>query len=70
VNSATLAHPLPVADLIGRVKAESDDIGAAERAVLHRALARSGGNVSKAAKNLNLSRATFYRKINQLGLTL
>jgi transcriptional regulator of acetoin/glycerol metabolism len=68
VNSAALARPTPAADLIGHARAESDDIDAAERAVLHRALARSNGNVSKAAKDLNMSRATFHRKMNQLGL--
>ena len=68
VNSATLKRPTPAADLIGRAKAESDDIGAAERAVLQRALARSSGNVSRAAKDLNMSRATFHRKMNELGL--
>ena len=68
VNSATLKRPTPAADLIGRAGAESDDIGAAERAVLQRALARSSGNVSKAAKDLNMSRATFHRKMKELGL--
>ena len=68
VNSATLKRPTPAADLIGRAKAESDDMGAAERAVLQRALARSSGNVSRAAKDLNMSRATLHRKMNQLGL--
>jgi transcriptional regulator of acetoin/glycerol metabolism len=53
---------------MGRSKPENDDIGAAERGVLQRALARSGGNVSRAAKDLNLSRATLHRKIKQLGL--
>ena len=68
VNSATLKRPTPAADLIGQARAEGDDIGAAERAVLQRALARSSGNVSKAAKHLNMSRATFHRKMNELGL--
>ena len=68
MNSAALKRPTPAADLIGRAKAESDDIDRAERAVLQRALARAGGNVSKAAKNLNLSRATLHRKIKQFGL--
>jgi transcriptional regulator of acetoin/glycerol metabolism len=67
LNSAALERPIPAGDLIGR-KAESDDIVAAERAVLQRALARSNGKVSKAAKDLNMSRATFHRKMNQLGL--
>ncbi len=68
VSSTTLKRPTPAADLIGRTRSESDDIGAAERAVLQRALARSSGNVSRAAKDLNLSRATLHRKMNQLGL--
>jgi transcriptional regulator of acetoin/glycerol metabolism len=68
VNSATLKHPTPAADLMGRAGPESDDMGAAERAVLQRALARSSGNVSKAAKDLNVSRATFHRKMKGLGL--
>jgi transcriptional regulator of acetoin/glycerol metabolism len=68
LNSAASARPIPAADLIGRAKDESDDIDAAERAVLHRALARSSGNVSRAAKDLNMSRATLHRKMNQLGV--
>ena len=40
----------------------------AERAALHRALVRSNGNVSKAAKDLDISRATLHRKRKQLGL--
>jgi transcriptional regulator of acetoin/glycerol metabolism len=68
VNSATLKRPTPAADLIGRARAESDDIDAAERSVLQRALARSSGNVSKAAKDLNISRATFHRKMKELRL--
>ena len=70
LSSAALARSMPASDLIGRAKAETDDIEAAERAVLQRALARSGGNVSKAAKGLNLSRATLHRKMNQLGLRI
>jgi transcriptional regulator of acetoin/glycerol metabolism len=68
VNSATLKPPTPAADLMGRAEAESGDIGAAERAVLQRALARSSGNVSKAAKDLAMSRATFHRRMKELGL--
>ena len=72
INSAMLARPMPAADLIGRARADSDrssdDLDAAERAVVQRALARSGGNVSRAAKDLDMSRATLHRKLNQLGL--
>jgi transcriptional regulator of acetoin/glycerol metabolism len=70
VNSATLKRPTPATDLIGQARAESDDIDAGERSVLQRALARSSGNVSKAAKDLNMSRATFHRKMKELDLRL
>ncbi len=68
VNSQRLARPIPVADLIGRARADSDGVEAAERAALHRALARAGGNVSRAAKELDMSRSTLHRKMNQFGL--
>ncbi len=68
INARSLARPIPAADLIGRPRAERDGIEAAERAVLQRALARSRGNVSLAAKELAISRATLHRKMNHLGL--
>jgi transcriptional regulator of acetoin/glycerol metabolism len=68
VSAASLKRPTPAADLIGRAGTESDNIDAAERAVLQRALARSSGNVSKAAKDLKVSRATFHRKMKELRL--
>jgi transcriptional regulator of acetoin/glycerol metabolism len=68
IREQTLARPRPAADFIGRAQAEADDIDAAERSVLQRALARSSGNVSRAAKELNLSRATLHRRMKLLGL--
>jgi transcriptional regulator of acetoin/glycerol metabolism len=68
LGPAALARPIPAADLIGEARAASDDIAMAERAALHRALVRSNGNVSKAAKDLDISRATLHRKLKQLGL--
>jgi transcriptional regulator of acetoin/glycerol metabolism len=68
LGPAALARPIPAADLIGEARAASDDIALAERAALHRALVRSNGNVSKAAKDLDMSRATLHRKLKQLGL--
>ena len=55
------ASPRPAADIIGLGAAEG--LEGAERAVLLRALARAGGNVSAAARDLGISRATFHRKI-------
>ncbi len=68
INAHALSRPRPAADFIGRSHVETDDIGAAERAVLQRALARADGNVSRAAKDLRMSRATLHRKIRQLRL--
>src|SRR5208282_3347793 len=42
VNAQRLARPTPVADLMGRTRADGDGLDAAERAALHRALARAG----------------------------
>ncbi|MFN4159355.1 MAG: GAF domain-containing protein [Gemmobacter sp.] len=53
--------PRPAADVLGRGGA--DGLPDAERAVLVRALARAGGNVSAAARSLGISRATFHRKL-------
>jgi transcriptional regulator of acetoin/glycerol metabolism len=68
LGSTALARPIPAADLIGEARAVSDDIVAAERLVLQRALVRSGGNISKAARDLDMSRATLHRKLKQRGL--
>ncbi len=56
-------NPLPVADLLGLEDHRRPEDG--ERAVLARALARAGGNVSAAARALGLSRATLHRKLGR-----
>ncbi len=68
INAHTLARPTPAADLIDCTAADEDDVEAAECAVLKRALARSRGNISKAAKLLDMSRATLHRKVSRLKL--
>lgn len=55
----------PLADIIGGTASSFDD---GERAVLRQALARSNGNVAAAARNLGIGRATFYRRMERLGL--
>jgi len=54
-------NPVPAADLLGL--AVPDTLEDGERAVIARALARTGGNASAAARNLGISRATFHRKL-------
>jgi transcriptional regulator of acetoin/glycerol metabolism len=61
-------RPVPAADLLGGNGAAQDRFGGVQRGVLQRALSRSQGNVSAAAKALGISRATLHRKLKQLEL--
>jgi len=62
-----LAKPLPAASVLGPGTA-AEDLTEAERGVLQRALARADGNVTSAALNLRISRATMHRKLNRFGI--
>lgn len=62
LNGDLSLAPVPVEDLLGGVG--DDGFDKAERAVLARALARSKGNVSAAARGLGISRATLNRKLH------
>lgn len=70
IDDARIAAELPAIDVLApcRDTAEAEMVEA-ERGVIRRALARSGGNVSAAARGLGVSRATLHRKLNRLGLT-
>lgn len=59
--------PKPASDILGRDSGMSA-LERAERAALKRAIARAGGNVSAAARELGIGRATLYRRMNRLGL--
>ncbi|MEX3007728.1 GAF domain-containing protein [Hoeflea sp. TYP-13] len=59
--------PRPANDvLVGR--RQRSDISTAIRGEVQRALARSKGNISEAAKDLGIGRATMYRRLKSLGL--
>jgi transcriptional regulator of acetoin/glycerol metabolism len=58
--------PRPLADIMGGIASSFDD---SERLVLRQALARSNGNVAAAARGLGIGRATFYRRMERLGIT-
>ncbi|OWU86760.1 hypothetical protein ATO6_04010 [Oceanicola sp. 22II-s10i] len=60
--------PVPASDILGRDD-EARGFEKAERAAVMRALARSGGNVSQAARALGIGRATLYRRMNRLGIS-
>ncbi len=62
---ADAVRPVPLRDLSGE-----DPLGlqGAERAAIVRALTRNGGNASAAARELEMGRATLYRRMKRLGL--
>ena len=60
-----LAHPFPIGDLLDN-HVRTDDFAEAERGAIQRALSRTQGNVSAAARLLGISRATLHRKIARL----
>jgi transcriptional regulator of acetoin/glycerol metabolism len=62
-----IASPRPLADVLGTGQAGGFNEG--ERAALRQALARSGGNVTAAARLLGIGRATMYRRMERAGLT-
>lgn len=59
--------PRPATDILGR-KEGPTGFEKAERAAVVRALARTDGNVSQAARQLGIGRATLYRRMKRLGL--
>ena len=60
--------PLPASDILGRDDGPTG-FDKAERAAVVRALVRANNNVSVAARDLAVSRATLYRRMKRLGLT-
>lgn len=69
ITDADIALHRPAADLL-RDAAGADRSGLQDalRSEVLRALRRAGGNVSAAARDLRIGRATLYRKIDALGL--
>jgi transcriptional regulator of acetoin/glycerol metabolism len=59
--------PCPANDVLGRQDGATG-FEKAERAAVIRALTRAGGNVSAAARQLGIGRATLYRRMKRLGL--
>ncbi|MFI5407764.1 GAF domain-containing protein [Kaistia sp. UC242_56] len=66
-REALIGQPLPLGDLGDETRFD-DGLRHAERIILERALLRSGGNVTAAARQLGVSRATLHRKLGKLGL--
>lgn len=60
--------PLPADDLIS-AKTQPGGFWSAERSTIVKALARQNGNISSAARELGIGRATLYRRMKRLGIT-
>lgn len=67
ITDERIAAQLPASDLLAPGEGQADLLEA-ERGAVRRALARSGGNVSAAARALGVSRATLHRKLHRLDL--
>lgn len=68
LTDARLTQPLPADTVLFPGEDRGEDLSELERSGLQRALARTSGNVSAAAKALGISRATLHRKLARLGL--
>lgn len=67
LSHENFSRPMPAADLLGAGRT-GDELSDVERGALQRALARVDGNVSAAAQNLGISRATLHRKLARFGI--
>jgi transcriptional regulator of acetoin/glycerol metabolism len=61
--------PRPAGDLFGDSELRGVGLESAERRELRRAIARANGNMAAAARALGISRATLYRRMDQLGIS-
>ncbi|WFR94189.1 GAF domain-containing protein [Rhizobium tumorigenes] len=69
LDDARIKAGLPASDALHEDRSDDGaDLMAAERAALRRVLSRNHGNVSQAAQQLGISRATMHRKMKKLAL--
>ena len=60
-----LAGPLPLSALRGKAVDLARDYALSEKRVIQQSLAKSGGNISAAAREMGISRATLHRKLKK-----
>lgn len=66
LNDESLNRPRTATEILGEAAGPSLDDG--ERAALRQAMANAGGNATRAAAMLGISRATFYRRMERCGI--
>ena len=67
LHDETFANPIPRADLLAGTERPAG-LKDAERSAVRAAVARARGNMSAAARELGVSRATFYRLLKKHSL--
>lgn len=66
LSDADLSQPLPLSTLQGKAVNLARDYALSEGRIIQQALAKSGGNISAAAREMGISRATLHRKLNKI----
>lgn len=69
LSSADLSTPRTLASLHGNAVDQAQEYARAEHRVIQQALANTGGNVSAAAREMGISRATLHRKLKKFKMT-
>ena len=67
LDDDSFSAPRPASDILGK-DGDGQGLDQAARSEIRRALARCDGNVSAAARELGIGRATLYRRMKRLGL--
>ncbi len=65
LNDTELATPKPLSSLQGHQVDQAYEYANAEHRIIQQAMANTGGNVSAAARELRISRATLHRKLKK-----
>jgi len=72
LTDSTLLRPedfiLSAADSVPQTEFENHNLEEVEKIVIRRVLAKNNGNVSRAAEELGLTRASLYRRLQRYGL--
>lgn len=66
LNDDDLSRPLPLSTLQGKAVNLARDYAQSENRIIQQSLAKSGGNISAAAREMGISRATLHRKLKKM----
>jgi len=69
LSSDDLSTPRTLSSLHGHQVDQAQEYARAEHRVIQQAIANSGGNISAAARELGISRATLHRKLKRFNIT-